>query len=218
MDEQQTPDEGAPDDSDTTVDEQPESRPVTVPNVTPGAKSGLAHEVIGSAAQDAYDATNDGEGDEQLEVPAGDLESRLAWAAEPEDVDERHDRADAIYAHEEAAGDTDLDELRSRLTLAVYGEASATVPATQVIPGEEAQTDGPVGDAENAETGEVTPAGEPLPPGPDDGTGNALSEPSSGEPAPEAGDTAIDSPAAEDAAQGPESGGASSGDEAAKGA
>jgi hypothetical protein len=43
---------------------QPTSAPVRVPNVSPGAKSGIDHQVIGGAAQDAYDATegaHDGE-------------------------------------------------------------------------------------------------------------------------------------------------------------
>lgn len=61
----QSPDE-------TTEADTYEAPPTRVPNVTPGAKSGLDHEVIGSAAQDAYDVTHPADevtGDEEPEDP-----------------------------------------------------------------------------------------------------------------------------------------------------
>jgi len=162
---------------------------VRVPNVRPGAKSGLDHTVIGSDA-----LAPDVDDDEPLEVPDGDLDSQIAWVAAAEDQGEAHDRADAVYTKQEddGADGGSLEALSARLREAVYGtgDGEGEDPqeggdsGLQSDPGSEVagsleETDGQ-GDAENAETGEVTPAGEPLPEVQDQG----------GEP--------IDSPAAEE--------------------
>lgn len=143
------------------------ARPVRVPNVSPNAKSGLDHEVIGSAAVDAYDsefgapdeADDQGPGPSNIEVPAGDLDSRIAWVGEAEDQDEAAARADAVYSHEADAGDTDLEDLGTRLRTAVYGDA-----ADQHTP---EPADPPQGD-ENAAQG--AQEGDDGTPAPDDPT------------------------------------------------
>lgn len=66
-------------------------------------------------------------GAEGIEVPAGDMESRLAWIAETDDMAERKARATAIYEHESDSG-ADLDGLDELLDSAVYGENTSPIP------------------------------------------------------------------------------------------
>lgn len=141
-------------------------------------------------------------------VPAGSLAERVEWVAAGETTEERHTRADEVYAHEQAAGDTDLGELGRVLTGVVYQTPQETPaapaleedsgagggtplsdgdgPAYEAVAGEPVPgsvTDGPetvavstpvegelvesdvagAGEAVNAETGEVTAPGQPLP-------------------------------------------------------
>lgn len=56
----------------------------------------------------------------EVTVTAGSLDERVAWVAAGESQDERSVRADAVYAHEDAAGDTDLEALGPALVGAVY--------------------------------------------------------------------------------------------------
>lgn len=94
---------------------------------------------------------------EPVEVPEGDLDARVLWVSEAGDQDEARERANALYEHEKAAGDTDLEALSGRLTTAVY---------SRPVSGELVEDDGiaGTGPAVNAETGEVTQPGEALPP------------------------------------------------------
>lgn len=164
-------------------DDTTTARPVRVPNVSPNARSGLSGEVIGSNAALAYDENQRlADAGEPVtpdmpahivgvEVPEGDLETRLGWVREAEPA-ERGTRADAIWYHEQAAGlsDADKEVLSVALRQAVYhdgGDPLETIQG-QVVESETAGT----GPAINAETGEVTQPGDPLPPveGDPDGT------------------------------------------------
>lgn len=192
MDPDQAP-EAQTDPATTDEDDAPAVRPPTVPNVTPGAKSGLDHQVIGSAAQEAYDATagdQSSDDDGELEVPEGDLESQLEWVRAGADYDEKSARGDAVYAKAQAADaaddseDVDLETLSGLLTNAVYGP-----PADP----------------------------EPEQPAPDADGGNADLGASDESDGSTDGDAASASAAADDAAQGSGSeDGTSSGDEAAQ--
>ena len=128
-------------DTATTSDTPANTPPVRVPNVSAGAVSGLAHEVIGSNAQAAYEEnqrlageqpegfTTDGDPDRSVgvEVPAGDLDSRVQWVSEGADETERGSRANAVWDHETTTDpDANHDELSARLTAAVYPDG---VPA-----------------------------------------------------------------------------------------
>lgn len=105
-----------------------EAPPVRVPNVSPGARSGLDHEVIGSNAAEAY-AANVALSEQEPageEVPDFDAtwsaEERLQWVREGEDHEQRGNRADAIYsdAKSQGADDQALDLLGADLREAVY--------------------------------------------------------------------------------------------------
>lgn len=108
------------------------SAPVRVPNVTPGARSGLSGKVIGSNAYDAYQENQSlaAQGEPitpdpelGLVVPAGDLTERVQWVSEGETEEDRAARADAVFAHEEDTDpDADLMALSEALRLAVHGE------------------------------------------------------------------------------------------------
>lgn len=84
------------------------------------------------------DLLNEGGGvddeDGELEVPEGDLESRLAWVSEGADYEEKSARGSALYAHEEAVGDVDLEELGAQLRKAVYGDEDANRPPATTEP------------------------------------------------------------------------------------
>lgn len=76
-----------------------------------------------AAETEHTEASTDGTPVPGLEVPEGDLDTRLAWVAEGESKEERTARANAVYAHAQEAGDTDdLEALGGQLTAAVYGE------------------------------------------------------------------------------------------------
>lgn len=115
-----TDEQTAPEADDSSETSGAPAQTVRVPNVSPGAKSGLDHTVIGSDA-----LTPDDSGDDEvaeLEVPDGDLASRLEWVAAGEDQAEKSARADALYGHEQEVGDTDMEELSTQLRIAVYGD------------------------------------------------------------------------------------------------
>lgn len=133
------------------------SAPIRVPNVRPNARSGLSGEVIGSDAITAYEENlrlaaegqpitgtvhtggpNEGllppidQSSGTLLVPAGDLDSRIAWVAEAETSDIAGERADAIWQHEQTTGDLsaeEMNDLAARLATAVHGaRAEVKVP------------------------------------------------------------------------------------------
>lgn len=130
-----------------------------VKNVRPGALAGNLQplhpepteesEVEGNDVDvlDAHDVTG-------VVVPTGDLDARLAWVSEAADTAEAALRADAIWQHE-TASDPDSD----KATLA----ASLREAVAAVIDGTEDNTDGD-SEAVNADTGQVTQPGDPLPP------------------------------------------------------
>lgn len=137
--------------------------PVRVPNVSPGAKSGLDHTVIGANAQEAYDANetlaaegtegHDSGPDTEEIVPAGTLEERLTWVSEGDTSEEKTRRADVIWQHEtEADPEADKAALSEQLRNAVYGNG-------ETVDSDTADT----GEAVNADTGEVTAPGDDLP-------------------------------------------------------
>lgn len=92
------------------------TQPVRVPNVSPGARSGLDHEVIGSNAQEAA-VENErlaGEGLGLPEVPEDrtTVEDLLAWVSEAEDDETAEARAYAVLTAER---DKPEDEQRKTL-------------------------------------------------------------------------------------------------------
>lgn len=96
--------------------------PVRVPNVSPGARSGLDHTIIGSAAQEAYDATYaDDAGIDPVtaEVPE-DSDDLYEWIILSGDETERERRVRAALEVEEGKSPDDqrpdvLDGLRAAL-------------------------------------------------------------------------------------------------------
>jgi hypothetical protein len=200
-------DQAAPEADDSEQSGSP-AQTVRVPNVSPGAKSGIDHTVIGSdalAPQGDDDDSDSGDGggadDGASDLPDGDTDAHVAWVNEAETRDEARRRADLVYANAEKAGTSDeLGELASRLHTAVYGKSDPatgpdggqgdvanasglSVDPSSQVPGEvvDSETAG-TGEAVNADTGEVTPGGQALP----------TIEQSDGEP--------IDSPASEEQA------------------
>jgi hypothetical protein len=146
MTEQQNP----PEADDTTSDDATEGRPaqtVRVPNVSPGAKSGLDHTVIGSDAlagageQDEEPDTED-DGDDP-DVPQGDLDAAVAWVKDAEDSDDTKARADRVwkvYANGEGSND---GTVAAALQVAVYGDPTDGDPQTeQTGTGDPEQTGG----------------------------------------------------------------------------
>lgn len=62
-----------------------------------------------------------------VEVPAGDIDSRLAWVAEDDDLETRRSRGQALWEHEEAAGhEIEPDLLGEKLRDAVYDRVVRT--------------------------------------------------------------------------------------------
>lgn len=160
-----------------------------VKNVRPGALAGNLQPLHPEPTDDVAEAPAP-LGD--VVAPEGDLDARLAWVSEAEDVAEATARADAIWQHENDTNpDVDRETLSAQLRAAVHGSATIEVP------GVEADTDGQ-GAAVNADTGEVTEPGDPLPPieGQDgdplpatgDDNGTAASEPTDGENAAQGAD------------------------------
>jgi hypothetical protein len=155
-----------PQQTDDAQDGGSPAQSVRVPNVSPNAKSGLDHTVIGSNAL----------------ADAGDRAEALAWVTAGEDDDETRERADAVWAKfsdDDAESETNA-ALAADLRSAVYGEGTAepngqgesddtglSVAADSQVPGTVEQTEGTPGPAEeNADTGQVTQSGEPLPDAP----------------------------------------------------
>lgn len=86
----ETAETGTPDSSDTT----PSQAPVRVPNVTAGARSGLDHEIIGSDAQAAYEASQEAHDENSYQAPVGedgDPGEDLNPETDPELVEETAD-------------------------------------------------------------------------------------------------------------------------------
>lgn len=114
----------------------------TVPNVRPHAVSGLGHELLNPDAAAATEApTPESDPDPYassvgVEVPAGDLASRLVWVSDSEDHDERGQRADAIWAYENTTDpEGDHSELAAALKHAVdQTEEQPTNPDGSPIP------------------------------------------------------------------------------------
>lgn len=164
------------------------SEPVVIPNVHTNAVSGLDHApltdtpTIYGDADETSEGTSDGvsgaevpEGDDETEevtVIAGTTEERLAWVAAGEDEPTRADRASAVYTHalESGTPQEELETLGAQLRAAVYGLEAVdgapdpSAPEAVAVPGTavESETAG-TGETVNAETGEVTPPGEPQP-------------------------------------------------------
>lgn len=98
------------------------TQPVRVPNVSPGARSGLDHEVIGSNAQEAYDENERLAAEADLpEVPEDltTVDDLLGWVTEVEDDETAEARARAVLAAEKAKPEDD-----QRVTLIEPLEAS----------------------------------------------------------------------------------------------
>lgn len=89
-----------------------------------------AYEVEVEVAELVPEPVTEAPDDAPLELPEGTLEERLAWVGEPEDVDDRRLRANALWDHEEAAGDSS-EGLAEVLRERVYGE---TEPETEPEP------------------------------------------------------------------------------------
>lgn len=83
-------------------------------------------------------------------LPDGDLDTHVAWVAEGGDCDEASERADVVWARYEYDGTVNPADLSRRLR-------EATLSRSQV-----GETDG-LGEAVNADTGETTQPGDPLP-------------------------------------------------------
>lgn len=173
--------------------DQPD-RPVTVPNVSPHAKSGISHEVIGSAAQTAYDdeygapepSTDEGQQDAvaSAELDTATREEQLAWVAAGETPEEKSQRADVVFTRLDRDPETTDEqrvELGQQLHAAVYPETAdgtdtkdgtpeQTEPDGTPVEGTEATMEQTPGEAVNDQTGQVTAPGEPLPPTETDGS------------------------------------------------
>lgn len=84
-----------------TTDTGAPAQTVRVPNVSPGAKSGLDHIVIGSDAlaptDDDEQALADEEDHGEPEVP-DDAAEALTWVQAAEDSDTAQERADLVWA------------------------------------------------------------------------------------------------------------------------
>lgn len=125
-------------------------RPVRVPNVSPGARSGLAHEVIGADAVTAYD---DAGGSTRTDLGPSifdtGMDTQLSWVAEGEDHDDRSARADAVYGNavEKDFGGGTLAALSEGLRQAVYQEQQEPGPEPTPEPQPGADADGFAGDA-----------------------------------------------------------------------
>lgn len=145
-------DETTSTDQPTHDAEETVSAPVTVPNVSPGALSGLDHEVIGSAAQDAYEATQDAAAEAEPDlsvapvIPDGEDgdpitgEALTAWVsgdAEENDDTENPERWAAYMARVQVARDAEVAkpaedqdaELLGALDTMLAYNAGLTTPA-----------------------------------------------------------------------------------------
>lgn len=152
----ETTDQINPDHDEDTTEAPAAPSGVRVPNVRPGAVSGLDHQLLDPTAAAA--AELDTATTERVEV---DVDAELVRISGLDDETERRDAADALWKHQTKDDpNADYSELADAIRVAVYGESrSAEEIAGETVESETAGT----GDAENAETGEVTPGGEPLP-------------------------------------------------------
>lgn len=181
---EQTPEETP--DHDATEEQAPATS-VRIPNVRPGAVSGLDHVLLAPDAAVAAESPDEDEAG--VDVPDGDLDSRIAWVKDTDDDTERSERADAVWAAESAANtDEDhLSDVAQKLRDAVNGTTEAIAAQEgndtlgEPVSGEavESETAG-TGGAVNAETGQETAPGEPLPPV-EQTDGEPLGEPDSQE-------------------------------------
>lgn len=135
-----TTEQAPPEADETSSDDATEGRPaqtVRVPNVSPNAKSGLDHTIIGSNA--LADAGEEHEPDDEAQddgddgdVPQGDLDAALAWLGEAEDSDTARERADAVWKVYRQGDDPDDSpanaDLATRLRAAVYGDPGTSDP------------------------------------------------------------------------------------------
>lgn len=168
---------------DQTQQDQPSTTtaPVRVPNVSPGAVSGLDHEPLGSNAQAAYDANEDlsnglnpetgealgetveteqdqGAGPASVEVPDGTLDEQIEWVSgkgEDTTPETRAARADALYAQESAKdgfSEDDGDSLSARLHEAVGEE-----PAPETVTTETQEDAGQGGEDQAQQEGQGDP-------------------------------------------------------------
>lgn len=109
--------------TDSSADEGHPAQTVRVPNVSPGAKSGLEHIVIGSDALAPDEDTDESDtGEPAVNLPDIDQEGRVAWVADAEDQDEARERADAVWAEYKADETVDHEALAASLHSAVYGK------------------------------------------------------------------------------------------------
>jgi hypothetical protein len=119
----------APEADDSSEQSGTPTQTVRVPNVSPGAKSGLDHTVIGADAlappEGDDEADQDDEEPDPDPMPDGDLDARLAWVGEAQDQDTAKARADKVWAaHEDSDDPEATGRLASALHAAVYGKAA----------------------------------------------------------------------------------------------
>lgn len=108
----------------------PAAPSVRIPNVRPGAVSGLDHTLLSpdaaaAAAEDPQDDTP------TLDVPDGDLDAQLAWVKDAESDTDRTERADAVWA-KASAENTDEDylaDVAAQLRETVNGSAEEIAAA-----------------------------------------------------------------------------------------
>lgn len=124
----------------TTNENQP-AAPVRIPNVSPGALSGLDHEVIGSAAVEAYEAQAGFDPDPDFEPTGNDgpvipedattVDALLEWVSKAEGVEEYRARAELVLAAEQDRADGERVTLVEplRATLADDPEPEPVNPA-----------------------------------------------------------------------------------------
>lgn len=114
------------DETSPAHDHDTEATRPRVPNVRPSAINGLGHVLLNPDAAAAAETPDTTTGDPYassvgVEIPAGDLESRLAWIRDGETQGERTERADAIWAHENTTDpDADHSDLAGKLQAAVH--------------------------------------------------------------------------------------------------
>lgn len=131
-------------DTDDTATPPSTDGPTRVPNVSPGARSGIDHTVIGSAAQDAHDAQQDA-ADPEDEDPTGTDDGTTPDPAE-QDTEGSDDGTTPDAADQPTEGSDD-------------GTAEEGTVVGESVESDTAGT----GEAVNADTGEVTAPGDQLP-------------------------------------------------------
>lgn len=125
-----TDQEQAAPEADNSSDGGP-AQTVRVPNVSPNAKSGLDHTIIGAnaLADTPQDTADDADDDPR---PDGTLDDNIAWIKAAEDSDTARDRADRVWAAfvKDGDGDNEADNeaLATALREAVYGPPADPAP------------------------------------------------------------------------------------------